>query len=135
MTGYQSYRGLQVEGAGPLELVQLTYDALIKALAKAQAAEEAKDAAAEADQLSRALEALIELSSSLDMESGGKIAASLASLYAYMSRRLLEGQAQDSASAIAEVMSLAQTLREGWQDLANAPRNANRAQQQQRAMA
>lgn len=130
MTGYQSYRGLQVEGAGPLELIQLTYDALIKALAKAKAAEEVKDAAAEADQLSRAIEALIELSSSLDMQSGGKIASSLASLYAYMSRRLLEGQAQDSASAITEVMSLAQTLRDGWQELANAPRNDRSAQQQ-----
>jgi len=135
MTGYQSYRGLQVEGAGPLELVQLTYDALMKALVRAKAAEQAQDAAAEADQLSRAIEALMELSSSLDMESGGNIAASLASLYTYMIRRLLEGQATDSASAIGEVMSLVQTLREGWQEVAaNAPRDDSRVQQQ-RAMA
>jgi len=129
MTGYKSYRGLQVDGAGPLELVRLTYDALIKALAKAQAAEEAKDMAAEADHLSRAIEALIELSTSLNMEAGGKIAASLASLYAYMSRRLLEGQARDSASAIREVLSLAQTLRDGWQQLADAPRVEHRVSQ------
>jgi len=129
MTRYQSYRGLQVNSAGPLELVQLTYDALIKALARAQAAEEAKDAAAEADHLARALEALIELSTSLNMESGGNIAASLGSLYAYMSRRLLEGQAQDSASAIREVLSLADTLREGWQELSNSLQSGNTPQQ------
>ena len=130
MTGYQSYRGLQVEGAGALELVQLTYDALIKALSKAQVAEKANDTGLEAEQLSRAVEALVELSTSLDMESGGNIAASLASLYAYMIRRLLEGQATDSAAAIREVMSLVQTLQEGWQELANASRNDNTAQQQ-----
>jgi len=130
MTGYQSYRGLQVESAGPLELVQLTYDALITALAKAKAAEEVRDAGAEADHLFRAVEALFELSSSLNMEEGGSIAASLASLYVYMNRRLLEGQTQDSGEAIREVLSLAQTLREGWQDLArsidgsNLPRQA-----------
>jgi len=125
MTGYKLYRGLQVEGAGPLELVRLTYDALINALAKARAAAEAKDAAAEADHLTRALEALIELSTSLNMEAGGKTAASLASLYIYMSRRLLEGQAQDSVAAIGEVSALAQTLREGWQGLADAPRGGD----------
>jgi flagellar protein FliS len=136
MTGYQSYRGLQVDGAGPLELVQLTYDALLKALVKAKAAEEIKDAAAEAEHLSRAIEVLMELSSSLDMEAGGKIASSLASLYSYMIRRILEGQAADSAAAIGEVMSLAQTLREAWQEIAaNPPRQDNRVQQQQRAMA
>ena len=120
MTGYQSYRGLQVESAGPLELVQLTYDALIKSLAQAKVAEEARDAGAEAEHLLRAVEAIFELSGSLNMEEGGSIAVSLASLYAYMSRRLLEGQAQDSAAAIREVLSLAQTLREGWQELAQS---------------
>ncbi len=126
MTGYQAYRGLQVKGAGPLELVLLTYDALIKALGMASAAVEAKDMVAEADQLSRALQALIELSTSLDIESGGKVSASLSSLYAYMSRRLLEGQAQDSAAAIAEVLSLARTLREGWQGISSgSPQHAD----------
>jgi len=126
MTGYQAYRGLQVEGAGPLELVLLTYDALIKALVKARAAVEAKDMVAEAEQLSRALQAIIELSTSLNFESGGNISASLASLYAYMSRRLLEGQTRNSAAAIDEVLSLTQTLREGWQGLSsNAPQSGS----------
>ncbi|MFQ5356032.1 MAG: flagellar export chaperone FliS [Mariprofundaceae bacterium] len=120
MTGYQKYRGVQVEGASPLGLVLLTYDALIKSLALAKMAADTNDMAAEAHHLSRALEALMELATSLNMEAGGKIATSLASLYAYMSRRILEGQGADISAAIDEVLSLASSLRDSWQELADA---------------
>ncbi|ATX78625.1 flagellar protein FliS [Mariprofundus aestuarium] len=120
MTGYQKYRGVQVEGANPLELVLLTYDVLIKSLNLAKFAGEEKNYAAEAQNLSRAIEALVELVTSLDSENGGTIASSLGSLYAYMNRRLIEANAGgDIAEAIDEVLALANTLREGWQGLAD----------------
>jgi flagellar protein FliS len=120
MTGYQKYRGVQVEGANPLELILLTYDVLIKSLRLAKLAGEEENIAAEAQQLSRALEALIELVTNLDMEKGGAIAASLGSLYAYMSRRIMEASAGgDTGAAIDEVLSLANSLREGWQGLSD----------------
>ena len=120
MTGYQKYRGVQVDGASPLELILLTYDVLLKSLSLAKLAGEEKNMAAEADHLSRALEALIELSTSLNMEEGGAIASSLGSLYAYMSRRLLEGSTGDTGAAIDEVLSLVGPLREGWQGLSDS---------------
>ncbi len=129
MTGYQKYRGVQVEGASPLELILLTYDVLIKSLRLAKLAGEEKNMAAEADQLSRALEALIELSTSLDMENGGTIAASLGSLYAYMSRRLLEGSTDDTGAAIDEVLSLVNSLREGWQGLSDSTSGVSHSNQ------
>ena len=120
MTGYQQYRGIQVEGASPLELVLLTYDVLIKSLRLARLAGDEKNFGAEADHLTRALEALVELGTSLDVENGGNIAENLANLYAYMSRRLLEGSSQDTGAAIDEVLSLASSLREGWQELSDS---------------
>ena len=129
MTGYQQYRGIQVEGASPLELVLLTYDVLIKSLRLAKLAGEEKNYAAEADQLSRALEALIELSTSLDMENGGTVASSLGNLYAYMSRILLEGSTGDTGAAIDEVLSLANSLREGWQGLSDSNSGVNHPRQ------
>ena len=127
MTGYQQYRGIQVEGASPLELVLLTYDVLIKSLRLAKLAGDEKNMAAEATHLSRAMEALIELSTSLNLEDGGAIAENLASLYAYMSRRLLEGSTGDAAAAINEVLSLAGSLREGWQQLSDSDSMPRRA--------
>lgn len=117
MTRYQAYQGHQVQGAGPLGLVLLTYEALYKALAGAARSIEARDLAAEADFTSRAMEALIELSSSLDYDNGGKIARDLGGLYIYMMNRLTNNLCSGSSEPVREVMDLVQTLREGWQQL------------------
>lgn len=118
MTGYKLYRGLQVESAGPLGLVILVYDALVQSLLLAKSAAENDDIETRALQTSRAIHAILELFSCIDYAQGGQIASNLASLYAYMNRRILEGQDNDSVAALDEVLRLAQTLREGWLELA-----------------
>jgi len=118
MTGYKAYQGNQIEGSGPLGLILLTYEALNKALARAEFAIEAGDLAAEAEHVGRALEAVVELTTSLNMEEGGEVAKNLASIYNYMFKRLTEGMCTSSTEHVKEVMQLAQTLREGWQQLA-----------------
>ncbi len=118
MTGYKAYQGHQVDGSSPLGLVILSYEALYKSLGHARRAIIAGDLAAEADHTGRAIEAIIELATSLDMEKGGKIATSLAALYAYMIRRLNEGMCSCSTEAVDEVMQLVVTLREGWEEIA-----------------
>jgi len=115
MTGYKAYQGNQVEGSGPLGLILLSYEALYKSLGHAKRAIEAGDLTAEVDHTGRAIEAIIELSISLDAEKGGQIARSLGSLYAYMLRRLNEGMCSSSPQAVDEVVALVQTVREGWQ--------------------
>jgi flagellar protein FliS len=117
MTRYQAYQGNQVEGAGPLGLVLLTYEALYKSLGKTRGAILAGDMSAEAIQTGFVMEALIELSSSLNMEEGADIAQSLASLYAYMMNRVTEGLCSGSTESIDEVIKLVQELREGWMQL------------------
>ena len=119
MTGYKAYQGNQVEGAGPLGLVLLTYDVLYKSLARARFACESNDFAVEAEQTGRAIEALLELSSALNMEAGGDIAQDLARLYAYMVKRLTADMCSGSTKALTEVIDLVQTLREGWQQIAD----------------
>ncbi|MDX8389698.1 MAG: flagellar export chaperone FliS [Mariprofundaceae bacterium] len=117
MAGYKTYRGNQVEGTGPLGLILLTYDSLHKSLLRARRAIEAGDLAAEADHSGRSLEALIELTSSLDMEKGGEVAVNLSRLYTYMNKRLTDGMCSCSTAAIDEVIDLTQSLREGWQQM------------------
>lgn len=119
MTGYKRYRGLQVEGAGPLGLLLLTYEALMQSLVKAKLAAESGDIGVQTEQSVRAIEVLLDLISSLDHEKGGEISGHLASLYVYMYRRMMEGQNESTMiAALNEVMDLTQTLRESWQELA-----------------
>jgi len=124
MTGYKAYQGYQVDGSSPLGLVLLSYEALYKSLGRVRRAIDAGDLAAEADHTGRAMEAIIELASSLDMEKGGEVASSLASLYTYMMKRLGEGMCSCSTEATDEVIRLVQTLREGWQQLDRQQQNA-----------
>ncbi len=122
MTGYKAYQGNQVDGAGPLGLVLLTYDVLYKSLGRARLAVERGDFVFEGEQTGRALEALIELSSSLDMEAGADIAQDLAKLYVYMNDRLVKHMCSGSLEGIDEVMALTETLRDAWKGLEDRQR-------------
>jgi len=117
MSGYQVYQGNQINSAGPLGLVLLTHQALIKSLGQARLAIINGDIAAEADHISKAMEALIELSSSLNMEGGGDVARSLATLYVYMMNKLTEGLCSCSTDHVDEIIQLVQKLGEGWMEL------------------
>ena len=119
MSGYKTYQGQQIEGSGPLGLVLLSYDALNKSLGRAQMSIQAGDLAQEEDHTARAMEAIIELSSSLNFEAGEDIATSLASLYKYMMDKLAGGMCSGKDEHIVEVLKLVQTLQEGWQQLAD----------------
>ncbi|MDX8402139.1 MAG: flagellar export chaperone FliS [Mariprofundaceae bacterium] len=118
MSAYKAYRGQEIQGAGPIGLVVLTYDALTASLTRTKQAIERGDLAGEAEHTGRAMEALIELSTSLDMDAGGDIAASLASLYNYMMNRLTDGLCSRSTEAVDEVLELAGALSTAWQELA-----------------
>jgi len=95
----------------------------------------AGDMVAEANQTGLAMEALIELSSSLNMEAGGDIAQSLASLYSYMMNRVTEGLCSGSTESVDEVMKLVQELREGWMQLSIQQKQQQPANPQLRAVA
>ncbi|MDQ6977842.1 MAG: flagellar export chaperone FliS [Ghiorsea sp.] len=117
MSGYKAYQGKQIEGAGPLGLVLLSYDALYKSLGRAKLCIEAGEAGQEADHTARALEAIIELSSSLNFEQGEDIAVNLSNLYKYMMDKLASGMCSGKTEHIVEVMGLVETLHAGWQQL------------------
>jgi len=131
MTRYQAYQGNQIEGAGPLGLVLLTYEALYKALGRARMAILAGDMVAEANHTSRAMEVLVELSTSLNMEEGEDIAQALASLYAYMMNQVTTGLCSGSTQYLDEVLKLVQELREGWMQL-SSQQNHQHSQQSPR---
>ena len=118
MTNYSrardEYLETEVLTAGPVRRVQMMYEALVDALAKAKDAQATGNIAARAHQVNRATAILTELAVSLDHSQGGKLSRELVELYDYAMRRLLEGSVAKKVEPFAEVERIVRTLQEAW---------------------
>jgi len=109
-----------VAAARPIDLVVMVYDGAIEVLGKAIAQLKANDIAAKTQSVSRAIRIIDEgLRAPLDMRAG-EVAANLAGLYDYMTRRLLQGSARNDVAMIEEVRSLLLDLKSAWDELASS---------------
>ncbi len=117
-----TYNQVKVEsgiaGARPIDLVVMVYEGAIATLGKAAAQLRAGDIAAKNVSITRAIRIIDEgLRAPLDMRAG-EVAANLAGLYDYMTRRLLQGSARNDPEMIDEVRSLLQDLKSAWDEIA-----------------
>ncbi|HXA52843.1 MAG TPA: flagellar export chaperone FliS [Candidatus Acidoferrum sp.] len=113
--GHDAYLESRVFSAGPIELVNLLYQACIQSVRDARHFLAKGDIAERSRSINKACEVVMELNSSLDRERGGEIAQRLALLYDYMLGRLLDANIQQSDAPLAEVLSLLATLGEAWE--------------------
>jgi len=111
------YLESRVLSADPLELVRMLYQAAVRAVCDARRHLAAGEIRERAQAISRAVEILIELESSLDPQHGGAIATNLARLYDYMRRRLTEAHIRQADDPLREVLGLLTTLSEAWDGL------------------
>jgi flagellar protein FliS len=124
MPPQDAYLESQVLTADPMELVRLLYRAAGDAARNASAHLAAGRIAERSRQITKAHAILSQLSVSLDHARGGALSRSLAELYDYMQRRLLEANLRQTAAPLAEVESLLSTLLEGWDQIRAAPEHA-----------
>jgi flagellar protein FliS len=123
--GLDSYRQTQAQSRTPLELVVMLYDGALRFMTVAREAIERRDIPARREALSRTLAIISELQSTLKLEEGGALAASLDELYSYANLRLLDAAAKNDVTPLDEVRRLFETLRDGWSTIA-APAAAAR---------
>ena len=121
MPPQDAYLESQVLSADAVELVRLLYRAAADAVRSAGAHLAAGRIADRSRQISKAHAILSQLSASLDPVRGGALSRSLAELYDYMQRRLLEANMRQQAAPLKEVESLLATLLEGWDQVRSAP--------------
>ena len=88
-------------------------------VATAKGCIERGDLEGKSKQLTWAMSIVNGLRTSLDLETGGAIAANLNDLYDYMNRRLLYANMHNSVEALDEVFSLLSELREAWSAIAD----------------
>lgn len=103
-----------VATASPHELIAMLYDGALTALATAKGCITRKDIENRTKNLNKANAIVLGLRDFLDLEQGGDVASNLDALYEYMTRAIMEANAQQSADKIQEVIDLLLELKVGW---------------------
>ena len=109
-----------VDAASPHGLVALLFDGFIAAVQRAKGAVRCNDIAAKGVAISHAVRIIDEgLKSGLNLQQGGKLAADLADLYAYICMRLTQANLRSDEAALDECLALVAPLREAWAAIGN----------------
>jgi len=116
--GLHAYRKTEVQSRTPLELVVMLYDGALRFIGVAKDAIGRGDIRGRSEAISRTLAIISELQSTLDLERGGEMAASLDDMYRYLTQRLVQATVKNDAAPLDEARRLLETLRDGWQQIA-----------------
>jgi flagellar secretion chaperone FliS len=105
-----------VAGASPHGLVALLFDGFMAAVHRAKGAMRQADIAGKGQAIGHAVRIIDEgLKAALDLKAGGKLAADLSDLYAYVCLRLIQANLNNDEAALDECVTLMTPLREAWQ--------------------
>jgi flagellar protein FliS len=108
-----------VAASDPHRLIVMLMDGAVERIVTARGCMQRNETAEKARLINRAVSIIGELRNSLDLRSGGQIAANLAELYEYMCRRLLRATTENRVEMLDEVSGLLHEIRGAW--LAIAP--------------
>lgn len=112
-----AYVGNAIATASPARLLVMLCDRLVLDVERAARAQVDGDRVETHNQLVHAQAIVTELRSSLRPE-GWRGGAELASLYAYLDRRLVEANTHNDRRATAEALGLCRSIRDTWREAA-----------------
>jgi flagellar protein FliS len=112
---YQKVNGVaQTSEASPHRLVQMLMQGGLDRIAQAKGAIARNDVAQKGELIGKAIGIIGGLREGLDLEHQAEALADIDSLYAYMSKRLVEANVKNDPEILNEVARLLITLKEGW---------------------
>lgn len=112
---------LSVISAEPHKLILMLFDGASAAVAAAKLAMQQGQLESKASAIAKALAIIDEgLKASLDLRSGGELAAQLLSLYDYLSYRLTQANLKNRPEGLDEVKALLAELRGAWASIGGA---------------
>jgi flagellar protein FliS len=119
------YRTVDAYGAASagdrLQLIARMMQGALDRIATARGHMQRGEQAAKGEALGRAVRMIDGLRSCLDQERGGDVAANLAALYEYMTRRLTEANLRNDQRPLDEVADLLDEIRSGWEQMMASP--------------
>jgi len=119
---YDAYKDTEILTANQGKLIVMLYEGAIRFLKLAVSNMNPRKYDVVNSNIIRTQDIVTELMLSLNMEEGGEIAQNLFNLYAYMKKRLLEGNMKKDNDVLEEVITLLEQLRDAWDQ---AARDAN----------
>lgn len=112
-----------VQTADPHQLIVLLFEGARAAIAMARLAMDQDKVEIRGTSISKAIDIISNgLQVSLDLQSGGDLAAKLNALYSYMTRRLIHANANNDRQALEEVDGLLGEIHSAWVEIADKVR-------------
>jgi flagellar protein FliS len=107
-----------VQTADPYELILLLFEGARNAVLLARSAMETNQIETRGSEISRAIDIITNgLKASLDLKQGGELSEQLASLYEYMTIRLLHANMKNDKSILDEVLELLEEIHSAWRQI------------------
>jgi len=119
--GAQAYFSTHIATTDQGQLLLMLYDGALKFLAQAREKMLERDMAGKGILISRAIDIINELASSLNMEKGGTLAENLNNLYFLCTTRLLQANAKLDAQQLDSVVGILSGLRSAYAQIVNTP--------------
>jgi flagellar protein FliS len=117
MNAYLSeYQNTQVSTASSEQILILLYEGAIRFSNQALQAIKERNRPLKAKKITKVVHILSELSGTLDLEIGGKIAEDLENLYNFMIIELLAANVHDDQKRIAVVVTMLSELKDAWRE-------------------
>jgi len=118
---WQSYRNVATQTASPGQLVLMLYEGAIRFIEQGLKGFSYDDPLefnlTVHNNVQRAQAIVREMNASLDMEKGGEVAANFRKLYAYLDRRLNEGNVRKQKEPLEEAAMRLRVLRDSWAEM------------------
>lgn len=114
----QTNAATAVMDASPHQLTQLLLKAAMDKLSVAVGAVERNDIQLRVASIARAIDIVMELKSTLDVEKGGDVAAELDRLYQFVLDQLLDANLQSDPSKLQAAREIIGTIHEAWVQIA-----------------
>lgn len=125
----KSYFQTQVTTTSQGDLVVMLYDGAIKFLNQAKVYLAANDMAKKGLAISKALDVINELDSSLNMEKGGELSNNLHGLYAFCTNQLVMANLKKDPERIDHVLKVLTGIRSAYAEIASLPEAQAAAQE------
>lgn len=113
----QVHIGAGVQGASSHRLIAMLFEGLLTRIAQAKGCIEQNDIETKGKKITEAMNIIMGLRDSLDLEQGGELAMNLEALYDYVQRTLMQAHLKNDREKLDECRDLLKQVSSAWEEM------------------